>query len=688
MRVSIRVTLVAVVTVTTVTTTAAIAAYSYANAHRTAELLAADITEQTSARVAENVTHLLETARDEVALTARWVRAAPPGAARSGELVARWRDSLAVHPELTSQFIGVEATGESVGVSRLAGERMSVWVLSDPQPDSAFRLREFWADEYPRHPFTDTPRFRYDVRGRPWYRAAAQARRPVWTPAYAFTGAGRVDHVPGVTYAAPVVGAKDKLFGVVTADFDLRTLCRFLARLPVGTSGYCLLVEYGDDGARRVIAHPREELILQRGAAGELTPVSVEDSPEPAVSGLAPYLPGAMPDGVGVDLKRVRVAGRGVFVATRPLGGVDQPRWAVCTVLPEDDVLAEARRSNRSILLVGGLALLAGCGLGAFVAKHASRPLERIAGEVAAVGRLEFAEAPVGRSRIREVDDLAVATERMKAGLRSFEKYVPTALVRELVRAGEVARLGGERRELSILFTDIADFTPVAETLPSEFLVSHLSDYLALLSGEIASCHGTVDKFIGDAVMAVWNAPAVTADHAVLACRAATRCQRALAAAREGWRAVGKPLLPTRIGIHTGEAVVGNIGAPDRLNYTAVGDAVNLASRLEGLNKEYGTEILISETTYRQAAAAVVARPVSTAAVKGRTGRTVAYELVGMKGEVGEESERFVTLSTEAFAAVEAGDYPRARQLIETALTVRPADRPLTALLSRCAAPG
>src|SRR5262249_26375049 len=157
---------------------------------------------------------------------------------------------------------------------------------------------------------------------------------------------------------------------------------------------------------------------------------------------------------------------------------------------------------------------------------------------------------------------------------------------------------GGEHRRLTIYFSDIADFTSISESMPPEALVAHLGEYLQAMSEQVLAAGGTVDKYIGDAVMAFWGAPLENAEHDRGAGTAAVRNQQPLRKLRERWQAEGKPPFRARIGIHTGEVIVGNIGSAARLNYTVIGDAVNLASRLEGLNKYYDTSILISESTF------------------------------------------------------------------------------------------
>jgi adenylate cyclase len=252
--------------------------------------------------------------------------------------------------------------------------------------------------------------------------------------------------------------------------------------------------------------------------------------------------------------------------------------------------------------------------------------------------------------------------------------------------SGQEAALGGEKRRATIYFCDLADFTSVSEGLTPEELVQHLADYFGAFSDEILASGGTVDKYIGDAIMAFWGAPAPTDDHAAAACVTALRNQTALRSLRERWRAEGKPPLSARIGLHTGEVVVGNIGSAARLNYTVMGDAVNLASRLEGLNKHYGTEVLVSEQTYREAQAVVRARPVDWVAVKGKAEVVQVYELLGLVDEPLKDADELAALAVQALALYRGRNWEGAIRLFEQILHLRPGDGPARLLLTRCRA--
>ncbi len=223
---------------------------------------------------------------------------------------------------------------------------------------------------------------------------------------------------------------------------------------------------------------------------------------------------------------------------------------------------------------------------------------------------------------------LNYATEgRQKRFIKgAFKQYLSPAVIEELVEHPERLKLGGETRELSIYFSDIQGFTGISETMSPEQLTAFLNEYLTEMTDIIYSEGGTIDKYEGDAIIAFWNAPLPQEDHPTRAVRAAIRCQARLRELRPAYRErVGRDVL-VRIGLHTGPVVIGNMGSNQRFNYTFLGDAGNLASRLEGVNKQFGTYALISAATRERLAPDLAAREIGRVAVVGRKEPVVVYE--------------------------------------------------------------
>ncbi len=228
------------------------------------------------------------------------------------------------------------------------------------------------------------------------------------------------------------------------------------------------------------------------------------------------------------------------------------------------------------------------------------------------------------------------ATEgKQKAQIKGmFEKYVDKAVVKQILDNPSLVKLGGEERDLTTLFADIEGFTRMAEQMGPQNTVGMLNSYLTEMSNIIIENHGTIDKYIGDAIMSFWGAPLSDSDQAYNACAAAINMQRKLLALHTKWIHYGRPVVNQRIGINSGRAVVGNMGAETRLNYTAIGDSVNLAARLEGVNKEYGTRLLMSDNTYHKVKDRVLCREMDLVVVMGKTEPVRIYELIALAEEV------------------------------------------------------
>jgi len=214
-----------------------------------------------------------------------------------------------------------------------------------------------------------------------------------------------------------------------------------------------------------------------------------------------------------------------------------------------------------------------------------------------------------------------------------FSQYVSKNVVNELIANPNKLRLGGEKKNLTILFSDIAGFTTFSEKKQPEELVSFINEFLSDMSEIIIKNEGTLDKYLGDAVMAFWGAPIEVKDHAHKACLSALQMQERLAQLRESWMIGGESPIYIRIGINTGDVIVGNIGGVKRFDYTVLGDNVNLASRLEGANKEYATNIMINDSTYQLVKDNFLARELDIIRVKGKTESTKVYELISTVGD-------------------------------------------------------
>lgn len=278
--------------------------------------------------------------------------------------------------------------------------------------------------------------------------------------------------------------------------------------------------------------------------------------------------------------------------------------------------------------------------------------------------------------------------ERQKRGLRNaFQHYVSPSVVTQMMQSIETLKLGGERRQLTAFFSDIRGFTGISEKMSPEQLVVFLNEYLSAMTDIVLKYEGTLDKYMGDAIMAFYGAPMDQADHAMRACKTAVDMLQRLKELRVDWEARGLPPMNIGIGINTGEMSVGNMGSHDRFDYTIMGDHVNLASRLEGVNKYYGTNIIISEFTYAACQACMDetwnVRELDTIRVKGKHEPVTIYELLGY-GTFYEHKRPLAQKFSAGLQAYKQRQWLDALACFQEVLQLDPQDQPARLYITRC----
>jgi class 3 adenylate cyclase len=350
-----------------------------------------------------------------------------------------------------------------------------------------------------------------------------------------------------------------------------------------------------------------------------------------------------------------------------------------------DQALLTFKQLQQQVLLIGSGILLVGALLFMLISQRITRPLRLIT-----QGTLEIKNGNyqhrIDYQNADEVGQLAGAFNVMAGDLQekelirsTFNKYVDPAIVSELLSQPDKLRLGGERKEQSVLFSDIAGFTNFSEKLPAEALITVLNDYLSAMTLEISREHGILDKFIGDAIMAFWSPQLCDGNHAISACRTALAMQKRLRQLRPEWLANGAPEINVRIGIATGAMIVGNIGSEQARSYTCIGDKVNYSSRLEGLNKHYGTEIMIDQQTATEISGFVI-RELDTVRVKGRASGEIIYELIGTLDEADDALLEKINRYQQALSLYRAADFSQAARIFSSLN----ADAPSRMMLKRC----
>ena len=451
----------------------------------------------------------------------------------------------------------------------------------------------------------------FDARTRPWFQAAEAKSGPVWTKPYDFVGGGR-----GISCSLAYRDHEKRLIGVLVIDFSLGEITKYLTDLENNST--CEAIVFLEDGQ---LLAPQKTKHAQ-SLVSEVMSLLADDEKKDDL----------FKDG-GRVVNEFSSDGQRLIIGLRPIKIAGGVKCLSSVVFNRQKTFGSVEKSLREAAILSVVALVISLIVATMVAKRVSTPLQSLTNEVARIGRFELDSIQLPKSYIREIRVLSESIARMRDSLKSFSKYVPIHIVRDLVKTGGVASIGGERRLISVLFCDIEGFTSYAEKVTPEKAVDTLTGYFAVFGKAIHQEDGVIDKFLGDGLMALFNAPAPLALHARAACRTAIEAQQQLLQ-----RGGHEWSLRVRIGIHTSEALVGNVGTAERFSYTAIGDGVNLCSRLEGLNKIYGTRIIASSDTMNAAGSTDFAwRKLDRVAVVGRTEPLEIYELLGLKKDVPSE---------------------------------------------------
>jgi adenylate cyclase len=456
----------------------------------------------------------------------------------------------------------------------------------------------------------------YDPRERPWYRDAFQPGAGAITDPYVFKAANLIGYTVRVPFS-------ERRRGVIAGDILLADTDAFLRTQKLGTSGVVFL--FDDSG--RVVAHPRMSEVLHARAAD--APLDLPRLDQMSTVDVAQPLNAWRQGGAAQQIFEA-ADGRTYVAAFRSIKTAGASGLRLAVMAPLDDFFAEIEAGRRRLFFLALGFVLATLPAVWWIGSMLSRSMKALAVETDRIQKFQT-DGPAReiRSMIREIDDLGQSVATMRTVVRTFASFVPKRLVQQLLATGDALRLGGSRREVTILFTDIAGFTNITEKADPEQVMIRTSRYLAVLSAVIMEHGGTVDKFVGDAIMAIWNAPADDDDHVAHACAGVLACREANRRLNAEFENEGWPAYRTRFGLHTGEAVVGTIGSADRMAYTVLGATVNLAARLEPLNKQYGTEILVSDAVRQRVADRFAFRMIDAIQPKGFEATVRVYELCG-----------------------------------------------------------
>jgi adenylate cyclase len=459
----------------------------------------------------------------------------------------------------------------------------------------------------------------YNPYKRPWYLGAQNAASKYWLQVYRFYSSQAL----GLTVSYSLYDQDKHLVGVIATDFDIDALSNFLKeRKPVKNA-----VSFVMTNKKELIAYSALNTADDKKNNTHL--LNIEDIKDAPIAQAYQYFLNHKQNTFLFSEHGVR------YIAyLKDFSYQDNKSWTIGLLAPLNDFVGPLKKAKNFALLFSLIVLTMGIILIVIISRNISKPIVYLAQEMDKIKDLKLEHKIHLKTHITESQTMITALNAMRVSLKSFSAYVPKELVAQLISRGEIATLGFNRRELTILFTDITGFSSLSEKISPDELTFLLAQYFDILTETIKSQRGIIDKYTGDGLMAIWGAPVDDPDHIINACRAALSCQNKILALNQTWQTQGKPVFITRMGLDTGNTLIGNLGSLERMNYTAVGDVVNLASHLEMLNKQYSTTIIVSEQVYAYCKNEFFFRPLGKTSVKGGARSIDIYELIAEKNEI------------------------------------------------------
>jgi adenylate cyclase len=589
-----------------------------------------------------------------------------------------YTEILKIHPQFKMVYYA-DTQGDLVMLNRMADDSFSRRYVHNTGEEIRIRWDHANPGYYGNYPNTDEPAATgYDPRKRLWYTSAEADKVMIWTPVYLFA----TDHLPGFTCAVPIFDPSGQIAGVSSVDIAVDELSRFLGTIRP-TPGTKIFIIDKASNLVALQAETEEELAslftVNQDSSGYTTynVSSISAFNDETVRHIFDQIsPGKQ--------ELVTYKGKTYEAILAPVTIGDGLDLNIGVIIPEDDIVGNVRKNLIHVTIFSIVVLILILVVSSFLSQAIARPMRRLANEMLKIKNFDLDSEVEVDTNLLEILDMRESFEGMRSGLRNFKRYVPSDLVAQLISEKISADLGGEKRELTMFFSDIAKFTSIAEQVETEKLVMDLSIYFETVSKTILENKGTIDKYIGDSVMAFWGAPSRMEDHAARACRSAILIRDNLQNLFRQWENKGKLPFPTRMGIHTGEVIVGNMGYNDRLNYTVMGDSVNIASRLEGMNKVYGTGIIVSQYAMEQCREDFEFRHLDRVLVIGRKKEFDIYELLTFKDNIDKNLRKLASYYEAGLKLYFSQHWTEAIKYFSTVLKYRPSDSPSKLLRDRC----
>ncbi|RAP38757.1 hypothetical protein DID80_02250 [Candidatus Marinamargulisbacteria bacterium SCGC AAA071-K20] len=586
-----------------VVTASIIISYNYINHKNSVLGLSGSLISQINKTVIHRTTTYLMPVIELVEISSEHISSGVMDVKNWNQLELYFMSSLKQYPQI-AMFNYSDVEGNFLMVKRLKDGTLGIKHILNEN----YKKNEYWQyhDKELNQTYKTGPKLSsYNPLVRPWYTGAVNKKGLFLSDVYTFF----TDKKLGITASIPAIDKKGRFQGVIAVDIHLNTLSVFLEQQQFKKASFTYIL----DQKNTIVAAPETDLKTISSQLSIIKPILDENN------------------GVVGNNFNIKLNGEETIILVTQFPAQFKKAWKIVFMVPSEVLLHEINESNMYTIVISVLILILAIIATKYLTQRITRPIIELTKEAERIKNFNIGKSIHIDSQTDEIQQMAETFSSMETSLKSFQKYVPKSLVKEMVKSGIQAKLGGKKETLSFMFTDVAGFTALSEGMSPEDLTLHLSEYLEEVTSIIKKNKGTIDKYIGDAIMSFWGAPKRQKNHAFLACKAALESKDKIEEMNKAWEKENKMPFPTRIGINTGACIVGNIGSKERLNYTVLGDNVNLASRLEGINKLYGTTIIISEFTYEKVYEKVIVRPLDLVAVKGKSKGIYIYELLALK---------------------------------------------------------
>lgn len=482
------------------------------------------------------------------------------------------------------------------------------------------------------------------------------------------------ESIPWMFLASPVVNQKGDVIAILQTKVRLDEISEMIQGSVLGEKGYSYITDQTD------------RIVGVSGRLGkELINTKINNSLSSQIKQQETVLNTQLEKGLNKE---------NVFISGKNIPSLN---WTIFIEWPKTDALKSIDTVINNLLIFTIVLTMAVIFLSLFLSRSFLKPLAILKEGTDALSKKIFAKKieiktndefeDLGSAFNSMAEDLnrfyEIEKEKQKTLKTAFGQYAGSHMVEDVLKSGKV-KLGGERKYITVLFSDIQNFTTISEKLEPEVLVKYLNQYLTAMTDIVIKHGGTIDKYIGDAILAFWGAPITSEDHAYKACLAAEEMIATLKEIQKDLNKNELPELNIRIGINTGGSLVGNVGSEQRLSYTVIGDVVNLAARLESLNKQYGTNVMISHSTCLEIKSyKPIVRELDKVIVKGKTEGVKIYEFIALKNEVDHQRKTIVKDYAKALELYRERKWESAIKIFAHILELNPNDGPSRTLMAR-----